>query len=480
MRKLKTSDKKLCEVAIPKLKMRSSCLRYLAISIVLLIMFLNIIYNFVNYDLSNTNKLTPFRFRNIQSALNISSDGKVETILVVHDTILKPDLDFFDTRILNFMTSLKKLGYHVVYFHFRIDENAEIKHSEALSDMNIEVWGPLTENYQFLRSHIEIVKPFAVFEWIRPSGEYLAFLQSLNKIVYAYSQYTAIITVSDDIMSEQFSFDTIDNSTKQISSLKVLESFLLDKADVRLANNVTVQKELLKRDSIYNSYLLPCTANISDVNSIEELDCKIKETDVVEAIKLSAAAVNQRNRLIPSLAASRSAPTHINSHYPIKVLLDLTESLISYHFVGLHLLEGIVKLNQSKVKFVGRQGCGDRDPKSLSHYQSPDVFVSFLGFNNSKHRPWCCAEATCKYIVYQPWEVGYIPKSWVAHIKSIDAVWVPSSCTLHYTLHCASHYAVIEYTILHSRNYIKLECYHQSSFCLYIMYNACAYYIICM
>ena len=43
-------------------------------------------------------------------------------------------------------------------------------------------------------------------------------------------------------------------------------------------------------------------------------------------------------------------------------------------------------------------------------------------------RPTCCPRRSCKFVLYQPWEMGYIPESWVPKISSnVDYVWTLTS-----------------------------------------------------
>ena len=43
-------------------------------------------------------------------------------------------------------------------------------------------------------------------------------------------------------------------------------------------------------------------------------------------------------------------------------------------------------------------------------------------------RPACCPRESCKFVLYQPWEMGYIPESWVPEIsRNVDFVWTLTS-----------------------------------------------------
>jgi glycosyltransferase involved in cell wall biosynthesis len=66
------------------------------------------------------------------------------------------------------------------------------------------------------------------------------------------------------------------------------------------------------------------------------------------------------------------------------------------------------------------QGC---PPKG----STVDVFVR-MRWPVNFDRPTCCPRRSCKFVLYQPWEMGYIPESWVLKIGSnVDFVWTLTS-----------------------------------------------------
>ena len=56
----------------------------------------------------------------------------------------------------------------------------------------------------------------------------------------------------------------------------------------------------------------------------------------------------------------------------------------------------------------------------------PDVYIRFK-WPHDFTRPANCPVGICKFILYIPWEFGYVPKEWKRQLTTVDSIWVPSS-----------------------------------------------------
>jgi glycosyltransferase involved in cell wall biosynthesis len=117
-------------------------------------------------------------------------------------------------------------------------------------------------------------------------------------------------------------------------------------------------------------------------------------------------------------------------HLPLRVLWDLQDdknSSIS------DLIATIREYHTDVIEILGTDGLS-----STSSTGNPDIFIRFLWPPNFA-RPSCCPSSSCVFIVYQPWDMGFIPEIWKPLLQDVDAIWVPSLCEYSVTMHASSH-----------------------------------------
>ena len=190
-------------------------------------------------------------------------------VLVVNAAILTPDFKGGDARILTVIQSLQSLGYHVIYVYFSL-EDGSARHLESLLSTGVQVWGPITENLQVLKTRLASQSHLAAFEWIWPNPEYLSFLQAFNKILSAYSPETVIISVSDDIIYKRWEQEG--NRDDAAKFYKVVESFFW-KLDIAASINSEIEEEQRRAGALHTAPLRFCSwpeARDTEARSFDE------------------------------------------------------------------------------------------------------------------------------------------------------------------------------------------------------------------
>ena len=176
------------------------------------------------------------------------------TVLVVNGAMLTPDYKGGDARILTVIRALQSLGYGVVYVHVSLDDGAA-SHLDALVSTGVEVWGPMTENFQVLKTRLATHRHVAVFEWMWPAPEYLGFLQNFNKILSIYSPEAAIVPVADDVMYKRLEKEGMGHLAK---SYQVMETFFWARADVMASINPEIEEEHRRMGTLQTAQLRFC------------------------------------------------------------------------------------------------------------------------------------------------------------------------------------------------------------------------------
>jgi len=106
-------------------------------------------------------------------------------------------------------------------------------------------------------------------------------------------------------------------------------------------------------------------------------------------------------------------------HLPLRVLWDFQDDNESSFSIISDLIATIREEDADVVETLGTDGA--------SSSGNPDIFIRFL-WPPDFSRPSYCLSHSCVFIVYQPWEIGFIPEIWRPLLQNVDAVWVPSPC----------------------------------------------------
>lgn len=150
----------------------------------------------------------------------------------------------------------------------------------------------------------------------------------------------------------------------------------------------------------------------------DNFGCHLVTMDVIDTLKQASLAVSRRGVNIHGLSNR-----HKVLKRPIKVLWEYSDDVkLSFSVIG-NLVRSMYEYHRDSVVSLGSKGC-----EGYVGNRSVDVFVRFQ-WPPDFARPVCCPVSTCRFVVYQPWEMGYIPKYWTPYFEDVDAVWVPSSYT---------------------------------------------------
>lgn len=143
-------------------------------------------------------------------------------------------------------------------------------------------------------------------------------------------------------------------------------------------------------------------ANREIVHYLRKLWKKQKRSSVVETPHASDVYTHKKNR---------------NRKKTLSVAWDINHDASSYARIS----NIFAFLDSSGGEVTSYQGC------PVGKSSTVDVFVRMRWPVNFE-RPVCCPRHVCKFVLYQPWEMGYIPESWVPQIKSnVDSVWTLTS-----------------------------------------------------
>ena len=121
----------------------------------------------------------------------------------------------------------------------------------------------------------------------------------------------------------------------------------------------------------------------------------------------------------------RGVKPHVSDFYsqrkPLSVAWDVNDDASSYA----HITKIFPFLDSSGHVKSYYHGCPSKKGAKV------DVFVR-MRWPVNLNRPICCPRKSCKFVLYQPWEMGYIPESWVPKINSdVDVVWTLTSFNSH-------------------------------------------------
>jgi len=103
-------------------------------------------------------------------------------------------------------------------------------------------------------------------------------------------------------------------------------------------------------------------------------------------------------------------------HLPLRVLWDSRDGKKSSYSIISDLIATIRGEHAGVIETLGTDG--------ISSTGGPDIFVRFI-WPPDFARPSCCPSSSSVFIVYQPWEMGFIPSVWKPFLHNVDAIWYP-------------------------------------------------------
>ena len=111
------------------------------------------------------------------------------------------------------------------------------------------------------------------------------------------------------------------------------------------------------------------------------------------------------------------------------VQFDVTHDKSSSFYI-IHGLIASLHIHSNYTIIVSSAHKPDHHTGTLANHTEaaldPDVYIRFK-WPHDFTRPTNCPLGICKFILYIPWEFGYVPKEWKKLMSSVDSIWVPSS-----------------------------------------------------
>ena len=117
----------------------------------------------------------------------------------------------------------------------------------------------------------------------------------------------------------------------------------------------------------------------------------------------------------PDIFEEKHASAYSSGNRIVSVSWDVNDDSFSYSHVA-----KVFPFLDTFDDVVSQKGC----PTDAAYV---DVYVR-MRWPVDFRRPPCCPRGRCQFIAYQPWEMGYIPESWVHEMRShVDFIWTLSS-----------------------------------------------------
>ena len=320
-------------------------------------------------------------------------------VMVIHSNYISPHRRGNDSIIYSLLQSLHSLNYSITYVFPFTRANNNKASNNLLEDFDIDVLGPLPTNYAILQAKLKVKRFDFVVQIYRPSLPYLVFLQDVNQIIREFSPFTAILPLISELHHSERTAPPRDPAKKGVRLLKgdmrEVESYFFQRYDALIALSPDLQsraQEIVPTKRVFSF-------------AAEDAMRQIIEFVATWSRENNLCSIPHPSDFIPSSSPPSTQPT---------VLWDLmARGSFSYAAIY-HVFPFLKGMNSIK----STSGCPKDNNGTIPH-----VYIRILWPVNLE-RPSCCPKGKCTFILFQPWEFGFIPKIWLPLIESnIDYVW---------------------------------------------------------